>query len=242
MFSNDVIQRFTIGLITPVFPETAAASGVVEKVKFRGLDDVMLMAVSDEHRAALNLDEMKTIQAYCENENRNLTDIEFEMLAQTWSEHCVHKTFKSSVTVEQEGEPDARFKPAYQNLFNETIRAATNSINAHWVLSAFKDNAGIIIFDDNFELSFKVETHNHPSAIEPFGGANTGIGGVIRDVIGVSAKPIAATDIFCFGPQDTSISDLPSGVSHPRRIQSGVVAGIEDYGNKMGIPTVNGAV
>lgn len=242
LFSNDVIQRFTIGLITPVFPETAAASGVVETVKLRGLNDEMLMTVSDEHRAALNLDEMKTIQDYCEIEKRDLTDIEFEMLAQTWSEHCVHKTFKSSVTVEQEGGPLTRFKPKFQNLFNETIRAATNSINADWVLSAFKDNAGIIIFDNNLELSFKVETHNHPSAIEPFGGANTGIGGVIRDVIGVSAKPVAATDVLCFGPQDTSISDLPSGVSHPRRIQTGVVAGIEDYGNKMGIPTVNGAV
>lgn len=242
LFSNNVIQRYSIGRIQPVFPKTAAASGLVKTVKLRGLDDEMLMKLSDDHRAALNLDEMKTIQVYCEIEKRNLTDIEFEMLAQTWSEHCVHKTFKSNVTVEQEGEPDARYKPNYQNLFNETIRAATNSINAAWVLSAFKDNAGIIIFDNNLELSFKVETHNHPSAIEPFGGANTGIGGVIRDVIGVSAKPVAATDVLCFGPQEISISDIPSGVNHPRRIQSGVVAGIEDYGNKMGIPTVNGAI
>ena len=93
-----------------------------------------------------------------------------------------------------------------------------------------------------YEISFKVETHNHPSAIEPFGGANTGVGGVIRDVLGVSAKPIAATDVLCFGPQDLPLDELPEGVLHPRRIQSGVVAGVQDYGNKIGIPTVNGAI
>src|SRR6185369_7131016 len=93
-----------------------------------------------------------------------------------------------------------------------------------------------------FHVSFKVETHNHPSAIEPFGGANTGLGGVIRDVLGVSAKPIATTDIFCFGPQDIDVSTLPEGTLHPRRIRSGVVAGVQDYGNKTGIPTVNGAI
>jgi phosphoribosylformylglycinamidine synthase len=104
------------------------------------------------------------------------------------------------------------------------------------------DNAGIIDFDDEYEISFKAETHNHPSAIEPFGGANTGVGGVIRDVIGVSAKPIANTDVLCFGLQDLNPATLPEGVLHPRRIQSGVVAGVQDYGNKIGIPTVNGAI
>jgi phosphoribosylformylglycinamidine synthase len=110
------------------------------------------------------------------------------------------------------------------------------------VRSAFVDNAGIIDFDDQYELSFKVETHNHPSAIEPFGGANTGIGGVIRDILGVSARPIAATDVLCFGPQAADAEYLPAGVLHPRRIRAGVVAGIEDYGNKLGLPTVNGAI
>src|SRR5262249_1746237 len=91
-------------------------------------------------------------------------------------------------------------------------------------------------------IAFKVETHNHPSAIEPFGGANTGVGGVIRDVLGVSAQPIACTDVLCFGPQDTSADELPPGVLSPQRIASGVVNGVRDYGNKMGIPTVNGAI
>lgn len=108
--------------------------------------------------------------------------------------------------------------------------------------SAFADNAGVIAFDDEYDLAFKVETHNHPSAIEPFGGANTGVGGVIRDVIAVSARPIANTDVLCFGPQDLAFDALPEGVLHPRRVRQGVVAGVGDYGNKMGIPTVSGAI
>jgi phosphoribosylformylglycinamidine synthase len=102
------------------------------------------------------------------------------------------------------------------------------------------DNAGIIAFDQDWDLAFKVETHNHPSALEPFGGANTGVGGVVRDILGVSARPIANTDVLCFGPPD--LTEAPAGVLHPRRIADGVVHGIEDYGNKMGIPTVNGAI
>ena len=106
----------------------------------------------------------------------------------------------------------------------------------------FVDNAGIIAFDDRLDLAVKVETHNHPSALEPFGGANTGVGGVVRDILGVSARPIACTDVLCFGPADLDESYLPAGVLHPRRIRDGVVAGIGDYGNKLGLPTVNGAV
>lgn len=242
LLTNDVIQRYTLGSIFPSFPEDARASESVEMIKIRGISEKSLLRVSQEHRAALNLEEMLVIQDYCEKENRDLTDVEFEMIAQTWSEHCVHKTFKANVQVQPNKNQHHVFPHTYTNLFNQTIRAATNKINKPWVLSAFKDNAGIIEFGPDFELSFKVETHNHPSAIEPFGGANTGIGGVIRDVIGVSAKPIAATDVLCFGPLEQNLSSLPDGVLHPRRIASGVIAGIEDYGNKMGIPTVNGAV
>ena len=114
----------------------------------------------------------------------------------------------------------------------------TESINKPWLVSAFSDNAGIIRFTETHDIAFKVETHNHPSAIEPFGGANTGVGGVIRDVLGVSARPIACTDILCFGLLDTSPADLPRGILSPRCIASGVVNGVRDYGNKMGIPTV----
>src|SRR5438034_11028938 len=119
---------------------------------------------------------------------------------------------------------------------------ATKHINPPWLVSAFNDNAGIVRFTETQDIAFKVETHNHPSAIEPFGGANTGVGGVIRDVLGVSAQPIACTDVLCFVPQDTSADELPPGVLSPQRIANGVVSGVRDYGNNMCIPTVNVAI
>lgn len=231
---NPVIQRFAIGEIDPSFPAEAVASGAVEMLPIRSLDDAGLLRLSQARRAALDLAEMQAIQAYCQQEGRDLTDVEFETIAQTWSEHCVHKTFKARIELSD--------GTVVNNLFDTYIRSATAQINAPWLRSVFVDNAGIVDFDDDFEVSFKVETHNHPSAIEPFGGANTGTGGVIRDVLGVSAKPIAATDVLCFGPPDLSFDNLPAAVLHPRRIRSGVVAGIQDYGNKIGIPTVSGAV
>ncbi len=237
LLANMVIHRWAIGEIEPSFPTEAASSGEVETIHVLQ-DDEGLLAVSKERRAALDLAEMQAIRAYAEREGRNLTDVEFEAIAQTWSEHCGHKTFKGKITVKYEKEGQL----VIDSLFKTFIRSVTEEINAPWVLSSFVDNAGIIDLDGENEVSFKVETHNHPSAIEPFGGANTGVGGVIRDVIGVSHKPIANTDVLCFGKQDTSFEDLPEGVIHPRRIMSGVVAGVQDYGNKMGIPTVNGAI
>jgi len=235
---NKTIQSYTLGEITPSFPQEAVSSFNVDTLSIRDLTDDSLLMLSQERRAALDLQEMKVIQAYFREENREMTDIEFEMIAQTWSEHCVHKTFRAEIILQKSDQDEKRIA----NLLKTYICSATDEIAAPWVRSAFVDNAGIIDFDDEWEISFKVETHNHPSAIEPFGGANTGIGGVIRDVLGVSAKPIAATDILCFGRSDTPVDSLPEGVLHPRRIRSGVVAGIQDYGNKIGIPTVNGAV
>ena len=202
------------------------------------MNDEELITFADERLSSLDIHEMRAIQNYYQNIDREMTDVEFEMIAQTWSEHCVHKTFSAKIELEDR---DGNVS-VVDNILKTYIRSATETINAPWVLSAFIDNAGIIEFDDQNEISFKVETHNHPSAIEPFGGANTGIGGVIRDVIGVSAKPIAATDILCFGPQDLPLEQLSESILHPKRIQSGVVAGIQDYGNKIGIPTVNGAI
>ena len=118
-------------------------------------------------------------------------------------------------------------------------------MNLDWLVSVFADNAGVVRFDDDFDVCFKVETHNHPSAIDPYGGANTGLGGVIRDILGtgLGAKPIANTDVFCVAPPGTrSVASLPPGVLHPRRVLEGIVAGVRDYGNRMGIPTVNGAL
>ena len=134
------------------------------------------------------------------------------------------------------------------NLLKTTIAAATFELDKPWCISVFHDNAGIIEFepdvDEGWDLAFKVETHNHPSAIDPYGGAGTGIGGVIRDILGVGlgAKPIANTDAFFVGPPDLPMDQVPKGTMHPKRILNGVVAGVRDYGNRMGIPTVSGGV
>lgn len=261
LLANPVIHHYAIGQLETVFPQVETANDTVEMIPLRELDDTQLLALSRERRAALDIHEMNAIQNYYRELNREPTDVEFETIAQTWSEHCSHKTFRADIAV-GDSYPPATFgttsstsgKDAYagttaaagetviKGLLKTYIRAATEAIAAPWVWSAFVDNAGIIDFDDDYQVSFKVETHNHPSAIEPFGGANTGLGGVIRDVLGVSSKPIAATDIFCFGPQDIELQTLPEGTLHPRRIRSGVVAGVQDYGNKTGIPTVNGAI
>ncbi|MEP6895905.1 MAG: phosphoribosylformylglycinamidine synthase subunit PurS, partial [Chloroflexota bacterium] len=244
ILANNIIQHWTIGEITPSFPQELESSGTVETILIRELSDDDLLALSKERRAALDLAEMKAVQDYFIQEQRDATDVEFETIAQTWSEHCVHKTFKARVTIDDRRQTNASDGQLFvvDSLIKTYLKSATDKINAPWVISAFVDNAGIIDFDDEFEISFKAETHNHPSAVEPFGGANTGVGGVIRDILGVSAKPIANTDILCFGPQNLDPKSLPDGVLHPRRIQSGVIAGVQDYGNKIGIPTVNGAI
>jgi phosphoribosylformylglycinamidine synthase II len=256
LLANDVIQHYALGEIEPSFPQDAHASGIVETIPLTELSDDELLQLSNERRAALDLNEMRAIQNYFRSVGREATDVEFEMIAQTWSEHCVHKTFKAKIEIgdwrletselsfRAERESSSLPSPVstIDGILKTFLRAATEKINAPFVRSAFVDNAGIIDFDDEVEISFKVETHNHPSAIEPFGGANTGVGGVIRDILGVSAKPIAATDVLCFGPQDVDAEKLPEGVLHPRVIRSGVVAGVQDYGNKIGIPTVSGAI
>ncbi len=131
-----------------------------------------------------------------------------------------------------------------ETIFSATMQIRSDLGESDWCVSVFKDNAGIVEFDNNYNIAFKVETHNRPSALEPYGGANTGIGGVIRDTLGtgLGAKPICNTDVFCFASPDTPYEELPPGVMHPRRIMKGVVSGVRDYGNRMGIPTVNGAV
>lgn len=237
LFANPVIQQYAINqAITPPFVPAQAGDDTVELIDLREADDEALMSISQARRLALNLEEMQAIGAFYRGEGRAATDLELEMLAQTWSEHCVHKTFKA--IIEYTG-PDGKTETV-EGLLNQYIRAVTEELDKPWVHSAFVDNAGIVAFTEEYDLAFKVETHNHPSALEPFGGANTGIGGCVRDVLGVSARPIANTDVLCFGPPD--LADVPEGVLHPRRVARGVVAGIEDYGNKMGIPTVNGSI
>ena len=180
-------------------------------------------------------DELQAIVQYFEKEGRNPVDIEIETLAQTWSEHCVHKTFKGRISLGGQ---------TIDNLLKSTVMKATEELSKPWCLSVFADNAGVIDFDGRWALCFKVETHNHCSAVEPYGGAATGVGGVVRDPLGtgLGAKPILNTDVFCFAPPDFPYEELPRGVLHPRRIFKGVRAGVADYGNRLGIPTINGAI
>ena len=213
-------------------------------VPIREMDDEALGRLSLEGQLYLSLTEMQTIRDEFRTLGRDPTDIELETIAQTWSEHCSHKTLAGRIRYEG---PDGERR--FENMLKETIFAATVKIREEagdddWCVSVFKDNAGIVRFDKKHNIVFKVETHNHPSALEPYGGANTGIGGVIRDPMGtgMGAKPICNTDVFCFAPPDTPLSDLPEGVLHPRRVMQGVVSGVRDYGNRMGIPTVNGAL
>jgi len=204
-------------------------------------NDKKLSEVSKAGQLFLNLDEMRAIQGHFKKEGRNPTDVELETIAQTWSEHCGHKTFRGTIRY-REGKTG---RPVIiRSLFKTTIAAATIKLNKKWCISVFHDNAGVIAFDKDYNVCFKVETHNHPSALEPFGGANTGVGGVIRDTLGtgLAAKPLCNTDIFCFAPPDTAAASLPAGTLHPKRVMKGVVAGVRDYGNKMGIPTVNGSI
>ncbi len=198
-------------------------------------NEKQLLQFSRELGIGLDLREMKSVQKYFSSGGRNPTDVELQSIGQTWSEHCYHKTFKGDI-VSAEG------KLIVANMFKEYIAKATKELNSPWCISVFEDNAGIVEFEDGYAVAVKVETHNHPSAIEPFGGAATGTGGVIRDVLGVWADPVACTDVLCFGPLGYDYNRLPEGTKHPKYLFRGVVAGIGHYGNNMGIPTVNGAI
>ncbi|MDD5566380.1 MAG: phosphoribosylformylglycinamidine synthase subunit PurL, partial [Candidatus Omnitrophica bacterium] len=202
--------------------------------------DTKLKRISSQGQLFLSLQEMKQIKHYFQGLKRNPTDCELETIAQTWSEHCQHKTFRGKIKYYENHSRPVMIK----NLLKATIMRVTRELNKSWCISVFQDNAGIIKFDEKHNICFKVETHNHPSALEPFGGANTGVGGVIRDCLGtgLGAKPVCNTDIFCFAPFDYPMHKLPAGTLHPKRILKGVVSGVRDYGNKMGIPTVNGAI
>lgn len=219
-------------------------------VPIRGMaTDEELMKLSAEGELYLQLAEMQTIRDYFKSLDRDPTDIELETVAQTWSEHCSHKTLAGRIhyTETQDGEVVRDIQ--FDNMLKETVFAATMQIRENlgdkdWCVSVFKDNAGIVTFDDTQDVCIKVETHNHPSAIEPYGGANTGLGGVIRDPMGtgLGARPVCNTDVFCFANPDFPADQLPPGVLHPKAVMEGVVSGVRDYGNRMGIPTVNGAV
>ncbi|MCY3023574.1 MAG: AIR synthase-related protein, partial [Planctomycetota bacterium] len=239
VLANECIEEIHIDKPAPVHAPAGEAVFTLVAVPVAGKGAAELVEISKRRCLSLTAEEMGAIQRQYGDLGRDPTDVELETIAQTWSEHCGHKTMRGAVDFT--GPKGARH---YANLLKETIVRATESIHHRRCLSVFKDNAGVVAFDDKWAVTFKVETHNHPSAIEPYGGAGTGIGGVIRDTMGtcLGAKPIANTDVFCFGMPDTKPERLPPGTLHPKRVMTGVVAGVRDYGNRMGIPTVNGAV
>ena len=258
LLANPVVHDIHTQPFCPeAFPHAHPREQRVESVPILGKSDVELLAISRQGAFALNTEEMRTIQAHYQAKGREPTLIELESLAQTWSEHCVHKTFKSTINYRAVGDdnidwtnrPGVTANPdgsvTIDNLLKSTVAAATFELideGLDWTLSVFDDNAGVIKFDDDNAICVKVETHNHPSAIEPYGGAATGVGGCVRDIMGtgLAARPIANTDVFCVAHPD--FEAVPTGCLHPKRILEQIVAGVRDYGNRMGIPTVNGAV
>lgn len=263
LLANELIQTYQIfsfdnwdrekgvGIFIPRVREDQEIK--VEEIDLM-VSDEELMRISKERFLALNLDEMKEIQKYLKDARvlqerkktglgGKLTDCEIEAIAQTWSEHCKHKIFNAIIEY-REGEVIKRI----DSLFNTFIKRATEKIRnsmgkKDFCLSVFKDNAGVIRFNDEYNLVMKVETHNTPSALDPYGGALTGIVGVNRDPFGTGkgARLIFNTDVFCFASPFYS-KPLPPRILHPRRIYEGVREGVEHGGNKSGIPTVNGSI
>lgn len=250
VLANDAIEYVVEGPLQ--LSDLSVGSDYVfdlQSVPIRDMDDTALERLSLEGQLYLSLVEMQTIRDHFRSLDRDPTDIELETVAQTWSEHCSHKTLAGRIHYREESDGETVRDVRFDNMLKETIFQATVEIRERlgeddWCISVFKDNAGVIEFDEKQAVCFKVETHNHPSAIEPYGGANTGLGGVIRDPMGtgLGARPVCSTDVFCFARPDFPAADLPPGTLHPRAVMQGVIAGVRDYGNRMGIPTVNGAV
>ena len=237
---NQIVEKLrllntTVEYVVDKEPKTLLIPGKVGPtniIPLRKMNDEDLMSLSKD-KLFLNLEEMKIIQSYFQRIKRDPTDCELETLAQTWSEHCAHKTFKAKLVVDGK-----KKEPLMSRLKKEALKHDKN------IVSAFVDNSGVMEFYDGMSICGKVETHNSPCAIEPYGGAMTGSGGVFRDVLGTGqgAKNIASTDIFCFANPNLPANDLPSGCLPPQYLLKRVVTGVRDYGNRMGIPTNNGSV
>lgn len=178
--------------------------------------DEDLVSLSKESETGLSLDEMRVVREHFRNSGRKMTDVELQALGQAWSEHCCYKSSKTIL------------KEFVFGIDNDDV--------------IDRGDAGVMNFDDDHAYALRIESHNHPSAIEPYGGAATGIGGIVRDVLCMGCQPIALIDPLYFGPLDYDYSKLPQGVKHPKYLLDGVVRGISDYGNRIGIPTLTGGV
>ncbi len=270
LLANELIQRFEIKsaaawIEKPGFEPRAArvtgqASDEVAVIPLTSMTDDELVAFSRANTLALSLSEMRTIVDYFKDPATrsarkaaglapalvdNPTDAEVEVLAQTWSEHCKHKIFTAKIDY-QDAEHGVR--RSIDGLYKTCIKGSTQAIRQakgtdDFCLSVFKDNAGVIRFNENMNVCIKVETHNSPSALDPYGGALTGIVGVNRDPMGtgLGANLLCNTDVFCFASPFFE-GELPPRLLHPRRVLEGVREGVEHGGNKSGIPTVNGSI
>lgn len=266
LLCNELIQRYQIksreewraapGFEPRAAQVTGAACADVAVIPLSAMDDATMCRISRENTWALNLDEMRAIRDhYARPEVRERraalglpaepTDAELEVLAQTWSEHCKHKIFASRIRYENK---ETGRVENIDNLYKTCIRDATKTIRkrlgaADFCKSVFKDNAGVVSFIGGYDACIKVETHNSPSALDPYGGALTGIVGVNRDPMGtgMGAELVCNTDVFCFASPFHE-GELPPRLLHPRRVLEGVRQGVEDGGNKSGIPTINGSV
>ncbi|MDR9501040.1 MAG: AIR synthase-related protein [Desulfurivibrionaceae bacterium] len=263
--ANELIQRFTVinhddfvraNGLKPYAPKVVAETKAVTNQIDLDVSDAELIRISKEGVLALTLTEMIFIRTYLARpeiiEQRRahglgakVSDVELEALAQTWSEHCKHKIFAGNIEYH---DLDSGTVEHIQSLFDTCIRTPTAEIRAKmgkddWCLSVFKDNAGVISFDNDWNVVFKVETHNSPSALDPYGGALTGIVGVNRDPFGtgMGAKLLCNTNMFCFATPFYD-KEIPARLLHPKRIFEGVRTGVEHGGNKSGIPTVNGSL
>jgi len=264
LLANDLIERYQVvgkeefdfqnGLPAVVPQVTGKGEPQLATINLTQLDAKTLLKISQEKLLALNLEEMQTIAKYFADPavvrarrkmglDENTTDVELECLAQTWSEHCKHKIFNSKIDYF-----DGKTKKTINSLFKTYIKGSTARIRKakgkkDFCLSVFVDNAGVIKFNNGYNLVFKVETHNSPAALDPYGAALTGIVGVNRDPFGtgLGAKLIFNTDVFCFASPYHK-KKLPPRILHPRRIYEGVREGVEHGGNKSGIPTVNGSI
>jgi phosphoribosylformylglycinamidine synthase len=266
LLANELIQRFQIAdkaawAASPGFAARTAAvtgesSSAVETIDLSAMDDAALMRLSRENTLALSLEEMRCIRDYyalpevvalggAKGLPAAPTDAELECLAQTWSEHCKHKIFSSRISYEnRENGTSAEINSLYKTFIQGSTRKLRERMGENdFCLSVFKDNAGVIRFSDDMNVCIKVETHNSPSALDPYGGALTGIVGVNRDPMGtgMGANLLCNTDVFCFASPFHE-GELPPRLLHPRRVFEGVREGVEHGGNKSGIPTVNGAI
>lgn len=246
--ANPVVDQAVVGPapLPDAGPAAERPGGPLRReVPLRGLDPDALVRLSRERVLALDAAEMAAVRDHFAGLGREPSELELETIAQTWSEHCKHKTLTGPIDYE---EKDEQGKVVAQeritNLLKTTIFQATQELALDRCLSVFVDNAGVVRFDERLGVAVKVETHNHPSAIEPYGGAGTGVGGVIRDILGtgLGADPILNLDVFCVGDLEAAPEAVPAGSIHPRTVLEGVVAGVRDYGNRMGIPTVCGAL